>query len=110
MFTLAILAFYHPRVTTASLKEAVRAQTVSRIFSFEQTRYFSQPLDQMKIIYAGDDLDQWNKWNVVINIWSKGKSVGSAFKEDTTRQLFIPLCKSILRIWHQGGYPFPVSI
>lgn len=44
----------------------MQAQNVSKIFSFEQTWYFSQPLDQMKIIYTGDDLEQWNKWNAAL--------------------------------------------
>lgn len=66
VYTLAILTFYHSGVTNASFKEAVQVQNVSRTFSFEQTWYFSRPLDQMKIIYTTDDLEQWNKWNVVL--------------------------------------------
>lgn len=58
LYTLAILTFYSHKVTKASFKEVVQAQNVSSIFSFEQTWYFSQPLDQMKVVYTGDPLQQ----------------------------------------------------
>lgn len=66
VYTPAILTFYHSGVTNVSFEEAVQVQNVSRMFSFEQTWYFSRPLDQMKIIYTTDDLEQWNKWNMVL--------------------------------------------
>lgn len=62
VYTLAILTFYSHKVTKASFKEVVQAQNVSRLFSFEQTWYFSQLPDQMKVIYTGDPLQQWNNW------------------------------------------------
>lgn len=81
--TLADLTFYHPAVTNASFKEAVQAQNVSRIFSFEQTWYFSQPLDQMKITYTGDNLEQWNEWNVMLLKYDQKEKVLAAHLKKT---------------------------
>lgn len=87
--TQVILKFYCPKVKNATFKEAVQAQNVSEIFFFEQTWYFCQLLDEMKIIYTGDHLEQWNRWNAVLLKYNQKEEVLEALLKKSQWDSFL---------------------